>query len=98
MSSELGGGAALGGGDPVTYAFPQLEAPPTVGEIGDALAAAQREADSLRQQGYAEGYAAGHAEGLAAARAPAACRVRARALGSLAASMWKVTLPAPASA
>jgi flagellar assembly protein FliH len=71
VSSELGGGAAVGGRDPVTYAFPQLEVPRTVGEIGDALAAAQREADSLREQGYAEGYAAGHAEGLAAARAQA---------------------------
>ncbi len=71
MSSEPGGGAA-GGAGPITYAFPQLEVPHTVGEIGDALAAAQREADALRERGYAEGHAAGRAEGLAEARAQAA--------------------------
>ena len=40
----------------------------TVSEIGDALAAAQREAEHLREQGRSQGYAEGHAAGLAEAR------------------------------
>ncbi len=51
------------------YAFPQLDAPPTVGEIGDALAAARREADALREKARAAGHAEGYAAGLAEARA-----------------------------
>lgn len=50
------------------YAFAKLDSPITVAEIGDALEAAAREAEALREQGRAEGYAAGHAAGLAAAR------------------------------
>jgi flagellar assembly protein FliH len=50
------------------YAFPQFDSPVTVSEIGDALAAAQREAEHLREQGRSQGYAEGHAAGLAEAR------------------------------
>jgi flagellar assembly protein FliH len=51
------------------YALPQFEAPPvTVGEIADAFAAVHREADGLREQARAEGFAEGRAAGLAAAR------------------------------
>ncbi len=58
--------------DPVgVYAFTQLDSPLTVSEIGDALAAAQREAEVLRERGRREGHAEGYAAGLAEARAQA---------------------------
>ena len=50
------------------YAYTQFDSPITISEIGDALQAAHRDAEALRDQARAEGYAAGHAEGLAAAR------------------------------
>lgn len=53
------------------YAFTQLDSPLTVSEIGDALAAAQREAEVLRERGRREGHAEGYAAGLAEARAQA---------------------------
>jgi flagellar biosynthesis/type III secretory pathway protein FliH len=54
------------------YAFTQLDAPPTVGEIADALAAVQREADQIRERARAAGHAEGYAAGLAEAREQAA--------------------------
>ena len=63
MSSKA---SSPGGVSP--YAFPQFDSPVTVSEIGDALAAAQREAEHLREQGRSQGYAEGHAAGLAEAR------------------------------
>jgi flagellar biosynthesis/type III secretory pathway protein FliH len=50
------------------YAFAQLDAPPTVGEIADALAAVHREADQIRERARAQGHAEGYAAGLAEAR------------------------------
>jgi flagellar assembly protein FliH len=50
------------------YAYAQFDSPVTVSEIGDALAAAQREAEHLREQGRSQGYAEGYAAGLAEAR------------------------------
>jgi len=50
------------------YSFSQLDAPPTVGEIADALAAVQREADQMRERARASGHAEGYAAGLAEAR------------------------------
>jgi flagellar assembly protein FliH len=64
VSSEAGATGA--------FTFRQLDSPPTVREIGDALAAVHREADGLRERARAEGFAAGQAAGLAAAREQAA--------------------------
>lgn len=63
MSSEAGVAA---------YSFSQLDAPPTVGEIADALAAVHREADQIRERAQASGRAEGYAAGLAEAREQAA--------------------------
>jgi flagellar assembly protein FliH len=66
-----------------TFTFPQLDASPmTVGEIADKFAAAQRDADELREHARAEGFAAGHAAGLEAARAEAAAGIGALAAGA----------------
>ncbi len=54
------------------FTFRQLDGPPTVREVGDALAVVQREAQALRERAQAEGFAAGHAAGVAAAREEAA--------------------------
>jgi flagellar assembly protein FliH len=54
------------------YSFAELDAPPTVGEIADALAAVQREADQIRERARSAGHAEGYAAGLAEAREQAA--------------------------
>jgi flagellar assembly protein FliH len=54
----------------VSYAFPQLEAPPGGGSSpGDLLADAWAEAENIRESARQEGHAEGHAAGVAAARA-----------------------------
>jgi flagellar assembly protein FliH len=69
VSSEPGGVAA--------FSFTQLDAPPTVGEIADALAVAHREAEALRDCARRDGHAEGYAAGLAAAREQSAPAVAA---------------------
>jgi flagellar assembly protein FliH len=65
------------------FTFPQLDASPmTVGEIADKFAAAQREADELREHARAEGFAAGHAAGVEAARAEASAALAGLASGA----------------
>jgi len=59
------------------YSFTQLDSPPTVSEIGDALAAVQRESQRLREEARRQGYEEGHAAGLAAARETAAPAIQA---------------------
>lgn len=54
------------------YAFNQLDAPPSRGEITDALSLIQWEANALRESARSEGHAEGYAAGLAQARAEAA--------------------------
>jgi len=54
------------------YTFSQLDSPRTVAEIGDALAAVQRESERMREEARRQGYDEGHAAGFAAARQQAA--------------------------
>jgi flagellar assembly protein FliH len=50
-----------------SYAFRQLDAPGTVGEIADVLSAVRAEAEQIRAQAWAAGEAEGRAAGFAAA-------------------------------
>jgi flagellar assembly protein FliH len=67
------------------YAFAQLDSPRTVGEIGDMLATARREADQVREDARLAGHAEGYAAGMAAAREDAGS-----ALAALAAACTEV--------
>jgi flagellar assembly protein FliH len=69
VSSDPGGVAA--------FSFTQLDAPPTVGAIGDALAVAHREAEKVRESARKQGHAEGYAAGLALAREQSAPAVAA---------------------
>src|SRR5262249_46530726 len=60
------------------FVLDQLEPTAAVPDVQDLLAlvqAARNEADAIREQARAEGFAAGHAEGAAAARAEAQAQV-----------------------
>jgi flagellar assembly protein FliH len=60
------------------FVLDQLEPTAAIPDVEDLLAvveAARREADAIREQARAEGFAAGHADGMAAARAEAQAQV-----------------------
>jgi flagellar biosynthesis/type III secretory pathway protein FliH len=65
------------------FSFEPLEPPasrPTIRQLGEEIAAARGEADRIREEARAEGYAAGRAEGLEQARADLAPAGRALAV------------------